>query len=60
MDRVLLPQVSDDEGTPFAVIDPVDDRLAVKAQKVVLNAWAGELRRPDVVDQALKRQGCTL
>jgi hypothetical protein len=30
-----LPQVSDDEGTPFAVIViPVDDRLAIKARQV--------------------------
>jgi len=30
----LLPQVSDDAGTPFSVIViPVGDRLAIKAQQ---------------------------
>ncbi len=29
----LLPQVSDDAGTPFTVVViPIDDRLAVKAR----------------------------
>ena len=32
-----LPIVSDDAGTPFAVVlIPVDDRLAIKAQDVSL------------------------